>query len=751
MDRGMKPRKKRVMEPSTEPVMEREMRELKAYIHDQNQEMKRELKAYNQEMKCSTVTLCTQEIEFVVLDDAEDQEFNAINHRNKGPLLKGKVTITLTAGVGTIHDLSFGDNSSWRRTKKFKLGARVKQSSIMGQVRIKEAISEAFVVKDHRGKRARKHDLPSSKDEVWHLKKIKKYGKFHTRLIDNNIHTVGDFSDMHRTKPNKLREILKDCTDQDWKALEQDVTCAVLDDVSTVLHQGTVGMQKDNNYASSSHHKSTGPSPAVCLDLAMSTNAQGEQGDLPFQKLSNSDSGRNSSQILSEAITHPTTESSQNDSGLHSHISEVQSAYSALDDGKLNADSNPLITQKTYDSPTTGQLPHESPGLHQGFAGMHKNYNNASLSHHNSGFFQHQNNGYGDPGLTQPQFNGSDSLCIQSSHIRNGLSPTTGQLPHESLGLHQGFVGMHKNYNNASLSHHNSEFFQHQNNGYGDPGQTQPQFNRSDSLCIQSSQIRNGLSPATGQLPHESPGLHQGFAGMHKNSNSASLSHHNSGFFQHHNNGYDDPGQTQPQFNRSDSLRMQSSQIRNGLSPTTGQQPHGSPGLHQGFAGMHKNSNNASLSHHNSGFFQHQNNGYGDPGQTQPQFNRSDSLCIQSSQIRNGLSPTTGQLPHESPGLHQGFAGMHKNYNNASLSHHNSGFFQHQNNGYGDPGQTQPQFNGSDSLCIQSSQIRNGLHAQYSAAEQYPQNTVMPPSDSSNEHAATVGNLTPNSMQNRQL
>ncbi|TXG65228.1 hypothetical protein EZV62_006503 [Acer yangbiense] len=557
MERGMKPRKKRVMEPSTEPVMEREMRELKAYIHDQNQEMNRELKAYihdqnqemkqemkrelkayihdqnqemkrglkadihdqnqemklkayNQEMKCSTVTSSTQgapadwnlnpscwrpspyhrikkseekvlqlgfankladqiftgdkirdvsdrpvqinlidtisgkieemgphsstEIEFVVLDDAEDQEFKAINHRNKGPLLKGKVTITLTAGVSTIQDLSFGDNSSWRRTKKFKLGARVKQSNIMGQVRIKEAISEAFTVKDHRGKRARKHDLPSTKDEVWHLKKIKKNGKFHTRLVDSDIHTVGDLLDMYKTQPDKLREILKDCTDQVWKALEQDVTCAVLDDVSTVLLQGTVGMQKDNNYASSPHHNSTGPSPTVCPDLAMSTNAQGEQGDFCFQKLSNGDSGWNSSQELSEVNLFPTTEFSQNNNELHSNISAVQPAPFASDDGKLNADH--LIT-------------HESPGLHQG---IHNTYDNASLSHNDSGFIREtgqnlvswpqmtmptpspnfnaqwlcngffQNNGYGDPGWTPTQINGSNSLFMQSPQINNGIA-----------------------------------------------------------------------------------------------------------------------------------------------------------------------------------------------------------------------------------------------------------------------------------------------------------------------------------------
>ncbi|KAK3198185.1 hypothetical protein Dsin_021600 [Dipteronia sinensis] len=105
------------------------------------------------------------EIEILVLDgdfgyegneNWTEQEFNAkivCQREGKGPSVKGKQKIMLTDGVGTIQDLSFSDHSSWIKCKKFRLGARVLQNtSNMGQVRIKGAITEAFKVRDHRSK-----------------------------------------------------------------------------------------------------------------------------------------------------------------------------------------------------------------------------------------------------------------------------------------------------------------------------------------------------------------------------------------------------------------------------------------------------------------------------------------------------------------------------------------------------------------------------------------------------------------------
>ncbi|KAK4851394.1 hypothetical protein QYF36_014740 [Acer negundo] len=161
-----------------------------------------------------------------------EQEFNAkVVHEREGkrPLLTGELNIMLRDGVGIINDLSFTDNSIWIRCRKFRLGARVVQS-IGGQVSIKEAISEAFMVKDHRAEVYKKHCPPSLDDKVWRLEKIRKDGKFHQRLASHQIDTVKDFMRMYVTDPITLRKMLN-CPKGAWdKIVEHASTCAVVDE-----------------------------------------------------------------------------------------------------------------------------------------------------------------------------------------------------------------------------------------------------------------------------------------------------------------------------------------------------------------------------------------------------------------------------------------------------------------------------------------------------------------------------------------
>lgn len=103
-------------------------------------------------------------IEIVVLDgdfpagDKEDwtaEEFNAniVKERSgRRPLLHGDMNITLRHGAATVGDIEFTDNSSWIRSRKFRLGARIVSGSDREKgPRIREAITDPFVVKDHRG------------------------------------------------------------------------------------------------------------------------------------------------------------------------------------------------------------------------------------------------------------------------------------------------------------------------------------------------------------------------------------------------------------------------------------------------------------------------------------------------------------------------------------------------------------------------------------------------------------------------
>ncbi|RVW97890.1 Calmodulin-binding protein 60 D [Vitis vinifera] len=148
--------------------------------------------------------------DFGTTDDNEDwteSEFNTniVREREgKRPLVTGELFVTLRCGVGYIDDVSFTDNSSWIRSRKFRLGARA-VSGISKEVRIREARSEAFVVKDHRGEQA---PPPSLDDKVWRLERIAKDGASHKRLDSHGIHNVKDFLRLYVTDQSSLRKLL---------------------------------------------------------------------------------------------------------------------------------------------------------------------------------------------------------------------------------------------------------------------------------------------------------------------------------------------------------------------------------------------------------------------------------------------------------------------------------------------------------------------------------------------------------------
>ncbi|KAG7019935.1 Protein SAR DEFICIENT 1, partial [Cucurbita argyrosperma subsp. argyrosperma] len=172
-------------------------------------------------------------IEIVVLDgdfasgDKQDwtaEEFNAsiVKERSgKRPLLHGEMNITLRDRAATIGDIEFTDNSSWIRSRKFRLGARIVDGSDSdkNRPRIREAITEPFVVKDHRGELYKKHYPPMLHDEVWRLEKIGKEGVFHKKLSNYNIKTVQEFLKLFTVDPQKLRRILGvGMSERMWKA-----------------------------------------------------------------------------------------------------------------------------------------------------------------------------------------------------------------------------------------------------------------------------------------------------------------------------------------------------------------------------------------------------------------------------------------------------------------------------------------------------------------------------------------------------
>ncbi|KAM1108430.1 hypothetical protein ACFX2B_005018 [Malus domestica] len=159
----------------------------------------------------------------------EEFESHVVKEREgKRPLLTGDVQVTLKEGVGTLGELTFTDNSSWIRSRKFRLGLKV-ASGNCDNIRIREAKTEAITVKDHRGELYKKHYPPLLHDEVWRLEKIGKDGSFHKRLNKAGIVTVEDFLRLVVRDSQRLRNILgSGMSNKMWDGLIQHAKTCLL-------------------------------------------------------------------------------------------------------------------------------------------------------------------------------------------------------------------------------------------------------------------------------------------------------------------------------------------------------------------------------------------------------------------------------------------------------------------------------------------------------------------------------------------
>lgn len=87
-----------------------------------------------------------------VRDNWTQEEFMSYlvrEREGKKALLSGDAVIYLEEGIGSLGVLSFTDNSSWTRSRKFRLGAIILDNS--DGIRVKEAKTDSFTVRDHRG------------------------------------------------------------------------------------------------------------------------------------------------------------------------------------------------------------------------------------------------------------------------------------------------------------------------------------------------------------------------------------------------------------------------------------------------------------------------------------------------------------------------------------------------------------------------------------------------------------------------
>ncbi|PON41282.1 Calmodulin-binding protein [Trema orientale] len=182
----------------------------------------------------------------------EEFESHVVKEREgKRPLLTGDLQVTLKEGVGTLGELTFTDNSSWIRSRKFRLGLKVASGCCEG-IRIREAKTEAFTVKDHRGELYKKHYPPALNDDVWRLEKIGKDGSFHKRLNKAGIYSVEDFLRLVVRDSQGLRNILgSGMSNKMWDVLVEHAKTCVLSGKLYVYYpedERSVGVVFNNIY-----------------------------------------------------------------------------------------------------------------------------------------------------------------------------------------------------------------------------------------------------------------------------------------------------------------------------------------------------------------------------------------------------------------------------------------------------------------------------------------------------------------------
>lgn len=173
---------------------------------------------------------------------SEEFEKNIVKEREgKRPLITGDVEMVMKDGCAVnLNNIMITDNSSWMRSRHFRIGARVSPRYQQG-LRIQEAITEKFVVKDHRGELCKKSHPPNLDDEVWRLEKIGKEGKLHKRLVSAGIKTVQDFLKLWVVRPDILRKILgPGMADKAWDVTTKHANNCVLDNKQYIYHKNDI-------------------------------------------------------------------------------------------------------------------------------------------------------------------------------------------------------------------------------------------------------------------------------------------------------------------------------------------------------------------------------------------------------------------------------------------------------------------------------------------------------------------------------
>ncbi|XP_012703845.1 calmodulin-binding protein 60 D-like [Setaria italica] len=138
---------------------------------------------------------------------ADEFQKSVVKEREgKRPLLTGDVSLAMRDCHAAVGELRFTDNSSWVRGRKFRIGVCVMPAGSIDGARVREAITEAFVVRDRHGL-LRKQYPPVLRDKVWRLENIRKKGMSRQEACSQRHPYCAGLRQV-MVKPAELRQIL---------------------------------------------------------------------------------------------------------------------------------------------------------------------------------------------------------------------------------------------------------------------------------------------------------------------------------------------------------------------------------------------------------------------------------------------------------------------------------------------------------------------------------------------------------------
>ncbi|XP_078149901.1 calmodulin-binding protein 60 B-like [Carex rostrata] len=184
---------------------------------------------------------------------------------------KSKLVVKMHNGRVVVK-VKITDNSSWVRSKMFRLVARVVQGSYQ-QRKIKEAVSESFPVKESKLEARRKADVPSPTDPTWRLVNVGKI--YEKRLHDIGIHTVQDFLNKLDSDPEGLKKTI-DMQNMKWEStVDHARQCRVSSEEVNVSNSG------GNRSTVDSVTSNTGVQQGNMEDTNLIDMGMGQQRDPP--------------------------------------------------------------------------------------------------------------------------------------------------------------------------------------------------------------------------------------------------------------------------------------------------------------------------------------------------------------------------------------------------------------------------------------------------------------------------------------